>query len=249
MRAFGTALFVMFLSACGSSSSPPMESTAKAAAPAPPAAAPVQAVEAAQPAPAATLPAGANAALTDPSKATATAPATYKAKFETTKGNFVIEVTKAWAPLGADRFYNLVKIGYYDDVAFFRVITGFMVQFGIHGVPAVNDAWRSARIQDDPVKETNARGMVTFATSGPNTRTTQVFVNFRDNRPLDPQGFAPFGKVIEGMDVVDSLHAGYGEGAPRGKGPSQSEMQKTGNSYLKASFPQLDWVKKATIVE
>lgn len=247
MRGTSMALLMLILGACGGASAPPMENEAKAA-PATPAAAPVQTVEAAQPA-AAPVAAGANPALTDPSKATATAPATYKAKFETTKGNFVIEVTKSWAPKGADRFYNLVKTGYYDDVAFFRVISGFMVQFGIHGVPAANDAWRAAKIQDDPVTQSNTRGMVTFATSGPNTRTTQVFVNFRDNKALDAQGFSPFGKVVEGMEVVDSLHAGYGEGAPRGKGPSQGEMQKTGNPYLKASFPELDWVKKATIVE
>jgi peptidyl-prolyl cis-trans isomerase A (cyclophilin A) len=247
MRALSTTLFVMFLSACGSASAPPMEKEAQAAPAAPPVAAPAQAAQAAEPA--ASLPAGANAALTDPTKANAKAPDTYKAKFETTKGNFVIQVTKSWAPLGADRFYNLVKTGYYDDVAFFRVISGFMVQFGIHGTPTVNDAWRSARIQDDPVTQSNSRGMVTFATSGPNTRTTQVFISFRDNKALDAQGFSPFGKVVEGMEVVDSLHAGYGEGAPRGKGPSQAEMQRTGNAYLKASFPELDWVKKATIVE
>jgi len=245
MRGLGTALFVIFLSACGGA--PPAENAAKAAPATPPAAAPAQTAQAAEP-PAPT-PAGANAALTDPSKANAKAPDTYKAKFETTKGNFVIQVTKSWAPNGADRFYNLVKSGYYDDVAFFRVISGFMVQFGIHGTPAVNDAWRSARIQDDPVTQSNAPGMVTFATSGPNTRTTQVFINFGNNKALDAQGFSPFGKVVEGMDVVNKLHAGYGEGAPRGRGPSQAEMQKTGNAYLKASFPELDWVKKATIVE
>ena len=244
MRALSTALFVMVLSACGGSSAPPMEKEAQAAAPATPAAAaPAQTAQAAEPA------AAANTALTDPSKANAKAPDTYKAKFETTKGAFVIGVTRSWAPLGADRFYNLVKSGYYDDVAFFRVISGFMVQFGIHGTPAVNDAWRSARIQDDPVTQSNAPGMVTFATSGPNTRTTQVFINFGNNKALDAQGFSPFGKVVEGMDVVNKLHAGYGEGAPRGRGPSQAEMQKTGNAYLKASFPELDWVKKATIAE
>ena len=245
MRGLGTALFVIFLSACGGA--PPAENTAKAAPATPPAAAPAQTAQAA--APAASAPAGGNAALTDPSKATAKAPDTYKAKFETTKGDFVIQVTRSWAPLGADRFYNLVKSGYYDDVAFFRVISGFMVQFGIHGTPAVNDAWRLARIQDDPVTQSNMPGMVTFATSGPNTRTTQVFINFGNNKALDAQGFSPFGKVVEGMDVVNKLYAGYGEGAPRGKGPSQAEMQKTGNAYLKASFPDLDWVKKATIVE
>ncbi len=245
MRGFGTALLMIFLSACGSA--PPAENAAKAAPATPAAAASAHTAQAAEPAAAA--PAGANVALTDPSKANAKAPETYKAKFETTKGAFVIQVTRSWAPLGADRFYNLVKSGYYDDVAFFRVISGFMVQFGIHGTPAVNDAWRAARIQDDPVTQSNAPGMVTFATSGPNTRTTQVFINFGNNKALDAQGFSPFGKVVEGMDVVNKLYAGYGEGAPRGRGPSQAEMQKTGNAYLKASFPELDWVKKATIVE
>ena len=243
MRGFGTALFVIFLSACGGA--PPAENAAKAAPATPPAAASAQTAQAAEPA----APAAAGAALTDPSKANAKAPDTYKAKFETTKGTFVIQVTRSWAPLGADRFYNLVKSGYYDDVGFFRVISGFMVQFGIHGTPAVNDAWRTARIQDDPVTQSNMPGMVTFATSGPNTRTTQVFINFGNNKALDAQGFSPFGKVVEGMDVVNKLYAGYGEGAPRGRGPSQGEMQKTGNAYLKASFPELDWVKKATIVQ
>ena len=157
----------------------------------------------------------------------------------TRRGSFVIQVTRSWAPLGADRFYNLVKSGYYDDVAFFRVISGFMVQFGIHGTPAVNDAWRAARIQDDPASQSNARGMVTFATSGPNTRTTQVFVNFRDNKALDAQGFTPFGKVVEGMEVVDSLHAGYGDAPSRGgKGPDNARFTKEGNAYLRERIPE-----------
>ena len=246
MRVVFAALLLVTLAGCQGTSTPAVENTAQAAPAASPAA-PAQTAQAAEPA--APAAAGANAALTDPSKATAKAPDTYKAKFETTKGAFVIQVTRSWAPLGADRFYNLVKSGYYDDVAFFRVISGFMVQFGIHGDPTVNNAWRSARIQDDPVTQSNTPGMVTFATSGPNTRTTQVFINFGNNKALDAQGFSPFGKVVEGMEVVDKLHTGYGEGAPRGKGPSQAEMQKTGNAYLKASFPELDWVKKASIVE
>ena len=185
--------------------------------------------------------------------ATETAPEKFRVRFETTKGPFVVEVTRAWAPRGADRFYNLVKAGYYDDVAFFRVISGFMVQFGINGRPEVSAVWREARIPDDPVTQSNRRGMVTYAMAGPDTRTTQLFINFGDNKGLDGQGFAPFGAVVEGLAVVDSLYSGYGEGAPRGLGPdqgrAQAEMQRRGNSYLKESFPQLDWIKKASLVE
>src|SRR6202165_968178 len=131
------------------------------------------------------------------------APASYKVKFDTSKGTFVVQVTRAWAPQGADRFYNLVKNGFYDNVRFFRVISGFMVQFGINGTPAVMAAWRNAQIPDDPVTQSNKRGMITFATSGPNSRTTQVFINFADNSRLDSTGFAPFGQVVSGMNVVD----------------------------------------------
>jgi peptidyl-prolyl cis-trans isomerase A (cyclophilin A) len=167
--------------------------------------------------------------------------------FETTKGPFVIEVNRAWAPKGADRFYNLVKAGFFDEITFFRVIPNFMVQFGIHGEPSVSAIWRNAEIEDDPVKESNTRGMVTFATAGPNTRTTQVFINFKDNSPLDRQGFAPFGKVVEGMEVVDSIYSGYGEGAPRGMGPDQGRAQMEGNRYFRGTFPKLDHVKTARI--
>ena len=177
------------------------------------------------------------------------APGKFLAKFSTSKGDFTIEVQRAWAPRGADRFYNLVSNGYYDDVRFFRAITGFMVQFGIHGDPKVSVVWRNAEIPDDPVKASNKRGMVTFATAGPNARTTQVFVNFGNNDNLDGMGFAPFGKVIEGMKVVDSLYAQYGEGAPSGRGPDQSRIQAEGNAYLTSQFPKLDYVKTAKIVE
>jgi len=185
--------------------------------------------------------------LANPAALKEQAPATYKAKFETSKGIFVIQVTRAWAPLGADRFYNLVKNGFFDDVRFFRVISGFMVQFGINGNPAVSAKWREAEIHDDRVTQSNKRGMITFATAGPNTRTTQVFINFGDNSMLDGQGFAPFGKVVTGMNVVDALYAGYGEGAPRGAGPDQGRLQMEGNAYLAKSFPRMDYVKKATI--
>jgi peptidyl-prolyl cis-trans isomerase A (cyclophilin A) len=177
----------------------------------------------------------------------AQAPDSFRARFETSKGVFVIGVTRAWAPRGADRFYNLVRSGYYDGVRFFRVLPGFMAQFGIHGDPAVSAAWRDQRIEDDPVRRTNIRGMVSFATAGPGTRTTQVFINFANNDRLDGMGFAPFGQVVEGMDVVDQLYAGYGEGAPRGRGPDQSRMQGEGNAYLERAFPQLDVVKRARI--
>ena len=175
------------------------------------------------------------------------APASYKVRFDTTKGPFVIQVTRAWAPNGADRFYNLVKNGFYDNVRFFRVISGFMVQFGINGNPQLSARWREAQIPDDPVKESNTRGMITFATAGPNTRTTQVFINFGDNARLDAAGFAPFGKVVSGMNVVDSLNAEYGEGAPRGQGPDQGRLQREGNAYLSREFARMDYVKKATI--
>lgn len=177
------------------------------------------------------------------------APATYKVKFDTSKGPFVVEINRDWAPRGADRFYTLVKSGFYDDVRFFRVISGFMVQFGINGNPNVMAQWREKPVQDDPVKQSNKRGYITFAMAGPNTRTSQVFINFVDNTNLDQMGFAPFGRVISGMDVVDKLNAEYGEGAPRGRGPDQSRMQREGNAYLAASFPRLDYVKKATITQ
>lgn len=185
--------------------------------------------------------------LSDPATLNDKAPAAYKAKFDTSKGAFVVEVHRDWAPNGADRFYNLVKNGFYDNARFFRVIDGFMVQFGINGDPNIARAWRDANIKDDPVKESNRRGMITFATAGPNTRTTQVFINFGDNAPLDGQGFSPFGKVVSGMEVVDSLYKGYGEGAPHGNGPDQGRIQQQGNAYLEKDFPELDFIKTATI--
>lgn len=180
--------------------------------------------------------------LTAPSKLTEKAPDTFKVRFDTTKGAFTIEVTRSWAPNGADRFYNLVKSGYFKDTGFFRVVPGFMVQFGIHGDPKVAAAWREANIPDDPVKGSNTRGMVTFATAGPNTRTTQLFINYGNNTFLDGQGFAPFGKVTDGMDVVDKINSEYGEH------PIQPRIQREGNAYLKKEFPNLDYIKSATIV-
>jgi peptidyl-prolyl cis-trans isomerase A (cyclophilin A) len=192
---------------------------------------------------------GATASLKNPATLTEKAPDTFKVDVDTTKGAFVIEVTRAWAPNGADRFYNLVKNGFYDQVRFFRVIQGFMAQFGIHGDPAVSAAWRSARIPDDPVKQSNKRGYVTFATAGPGTRTTQLFINLVDNQGLDAQGFAPIGRVVSGMNVVEKLYGGYGEGAPRGQGPEQGRLQAEGNAYLEKSFPRLDYIKTASIAK
>ncbi len=188
--------------------------------------------------------------LLNPEAANKTAPDTFKVKFTTTKGDFVMQVHRDWAPLGADRLYNLVDAGFYDGVTFFRAVDGFMVQFGIHGDPQVSKVWKEARIKDDPVLKSNTRGMVSFATAGKDTRTTQMFINYVDrNKFLDNMGFSPVAEITEGMDVVDSLYRGYGEGAPRGKGPHQGKMQSEGNVYLNAEFPGLDHIVKAEIVE
>ena len=189
------------------------------------------------------------ASLQTPAAFTEKAPDTFKVNVDTSQGAFVVEVTRAWAPNGADRFYNLVKNGFFDNVRFFRVIGGFMAQFGIHGDPRISAAWRNARIPDDPVKQSNKRGYLTFATAGPGTRTTQVFINLVDNGTLDAQGFAPFGRVVSGMKVVDKLYDGYGEGAPRGRGPDQSRVQMEGNAYLEKTFPKLDSIKTTSIAE
>jgi len=192
---------------------------------------------------------GVNRALLNPAALNEQAPPVYKAKFDTSKGTFVVEVHRDWAPIGADRFYNLVKNGFYDDDRFFRVVEGFMVQFGISGNPQVSAQWENANLKDDPVTQSNKPGMITFATRGPNTRTTQVFINYNDNARLDTMGFAPFGQVTVGMNVVQSLYSGYGEGAPRGAGPSQPRMQADGNTYLASQFPKLDYITKATITK
>lgn len=186
--------------------------------------------------------------FSDPAKLTEKSPETFKAQFDTTKGKFTIQVTRSLSPNGADRFYNLVRSGYFKDIAFFRVIPGFMCQFGIHGEPAVAAEWRAAPLTDDAVKGSNTRGMITFATAGPNTRTTQLFINLVDNPRLDGMGFSPFGKVVEGMEIVDKLNGEYGEGFPRGRGPDQSRIQSEGNAYLKKDFPNLDYIKSAIII-
>jgi peptidyl-prolyl cis-trans isomerase A (cyclophilin A) len=190
-----------------------------------------------------------SAAYADPSKLTGKAPDTFDAVFNTTKGPITVEVTRSLSPNGADRFYNLVKSGFFTDIAFFRVIPGFMCQFGIHGDPAISAKWRDANIQDDPVKGSNTRGTITYAmSSAPNSRSTQFFINFADNTGLDGQGFAPFGKVVKGMDVVDKINGEYGEGAPSGSGPDQGRIQMEGNAYLKKDFPHLDYIKSATVI-
>jgi peptidyl-prolyl cis-trans isomerase A (cyclophilin A) len=178
------------------------------------------------------------------------APDKFKARFTTSQGAFTITVDRKVAPLGADRFYHLVKGRFFEDARFFRVLSGFMVQFGIPADPAESVLWKNANIPDDPVRETNTRGMVTYATAGPGTRTTQIFINYSNgNKRLDQSGFAPFGEVTEGMEVVDKLYAGYGEGEPSGSGPSQKRLEKEGNPYLLRDFPKLDYIKKAEIVD
>jgi peptidyl-prolyl cis-trans isomerase A (cyclophilin A) len=176
------------------------------------------------------------------------APAVFEAKFTTTIGDFIVQVTRAWAPRGADRFYNLVKYHFFDGAAFFRVIDGFVVQFGISARPDVSAAWEDAKILDDPVAQSNTRGMLTFATSGPNTRTTQMFISLGDNPNLDSMGFSPLGKVTTGMDVVDKLYKEYGEGQPNGNGPDQNRIQHEGKAYLEKSYPLLDTIKTAIIM-
>jgi cyclophilin family peptidyl-prolyl cis-trans isomerase len=185
--------------------------------------------------------------LANPTALNEKAPAAYKVRFDTERGPVIVDVRRDWAPNGADRFYNLVKNGFYDNARFFRVVSGFMVQFGIHGDPKVSAVWRTATIKDDPVRQGNKRGFITYATSGPNSRTTQVFINFADNGSLDSQGFAPFGQVVSGMEKVDAMFAGYGEGAPQGRGPDQGRIQREGNAYLTKDFPKLDYIKKATL--
>lgn len=177
------------------------------------------------------------------------APDSFKVAFETNKGRIVVQAVRAWAPQGVDRFYALVNDHYYDGVKFFRVLPNFMAQFGINGDPAENALWKDRNITDDPVVQSNKRGFVTYATGGPNTRTTQLFINKRDNVRLDGMGFAPFARVIEGMEVVDSLNMEYGEGAPEGRGPSQGRIEREGNRYLNGEFPRLDSIVRARVAK
>jgi peptidyl-prolyl cis-trans isomerase A (cyclophilin A) len=242
-----------------SKSQPPAESTAsqppKTEAPVQPAATPSPAES--KPAPDASAkakpaePAAHNYLkdLLSPAKLKEKAPETYKVKFDTTRGQFTITVTRAWAPLEADRFYNLVKHHFYDNAAFFRVVPNFVVQFGISANPAVNSAWEHVTMKDDPPSQTNNRGTITFAQTGnPNSRGTQVFINLKDNPRLDHmgQGFAPFGIVDgNGMNVVEMMYEGYGDSA----GPDQDQLEKQGDPYLLKGWPKLDHIKTATLVE
>lgn len=198
--------------------------------------APTKAAPKAAPAPAAAP------SLLKPSTLRAKAPDVYKVKMTTTKGDVIIQVNRAWAPIGSDRFYNLVRNGFYTNAAFFRVLPRFVAQFGISARPDVNAVWENARIPDDRVTQSNKRGTLTFATAGPNTRTTQIFINFSDNAALDTQGFAPFGEVVEGMDLVDKFFAGYGES------PDQGQITAKGKAYLDQKFPNLDRIVSATIM-
>jgi peptidyl-prolyl cis-trans isomerase A (cyclophilin A) len=185
-------------------------------------------------------------ALKNPAALKEKAPEKFSVKFETTKGEFVIDVTRAWSPNGADRFYNLAKNGFFDGVKFFRVVPNFVVQFGIHGDPALATKWLEANIPDDEVKSSNKRGFITYAKSSrPNSRSTQLFINLKDNVRLDTMGFSPFGEVTKGMDVVDKLYQGYGEQLTQ----LQGEIAEKGNAFLDKDWPKLDGIKKATLVK
>ncbi len=187
-----------------------------------------------------------NPALKNPAALKAKAPEKFKVKFDTTKGSFFMEVTRAWSPNGADRFYNLVKNGFFDNVKFFRVSPNFVVQFGIHGDPAISKKWLDSTIPDDKVMESNKRGFITFAKSGqPNSRSTQFFISLKDNDFLDATGFSPFGKVTKGMEVVDKLYGGYGEQLTQ----LQGQIAEEGNTYLEKNWPKLDGIKSATLVK
>jgi peptidyl-prolyl cis-trans isomerase A (cyclophilin A) len=181
--------------------------------------------------------------LMNPSTLKATAPDLFRVKFTTTHGDFVVEVHRAWAPLGVDRFYNLVVNNFFTDAAFFRYVPNFIVQFGLPANPAIGRVWQSANFKDDPVKHSNTKGTLTFATAGPNTRTTQFFINFADNTPLDAQGFAAFGSVVSGMNIAEGLYSGYGEK------PDQGQITTVGKAYIDKNFPKLDSIKSATIEE
>jgi peptidyl-prolyl cis-trans isomerase A (cyclophilin A) len=185
-----------------------------------------------------------NPVLLHPAKLHAKAPAVYRARFATTKGSFVVTVTRAWAPRGADRFYDLVRAGFYDGQRLFRVLPGFVLQWGISGTPTIARAWENASIPDDPVRRSNVPGTISFATAGPNTRTTQVFINLGSNTSLDRQGFAPFGRVTSDMTAIAKLYAGYGEAPSR----AQAQITSQGEAFLKKRFPRLDRILKAQIV-
>jgi peptidyl-prolyl cis-trans isomerase A (cyclophilin A) len=238
----------MLFSGCKSKPQPsetPTPEQPKAEAPAATTPAPAVSAPAKKEVPPAAPHPGFDHALLKPAMLRAQAPEKYDVKFDTTRGAFTITVTRAWAPLGADRFYNLVKHHFYDDAAFFRVVPGFVVQFGISAQPAVSAAWEHTEFKDDSVTHSNKRGTISFATAGPNTRTTQVFINLKDNAGLDGMGFAPFGVVDgQGMNVVEMMYEGYGDA----NAPNQDQLQKLGDPYLKKGWPKLDYIKTATLV-
>ena len=183
-----------------------------------------------------------NAADIGPKAATKQAPKSFKVKVTTTKGSFTLLCEKEWAPIGTDRFYNLIQQGFFKDVKFFRYVPGFVVQFGLAADPKISALWKDSNFKDDPVKQSNLEGYITFATSGPNTRTTQLFISLADNKRLDGMGFAPFGKVTEGMDVLKKLYSEYGET------PDQGMIEKEGNKYLDKNFPKMDYIKEMKII-
>lgn len=200
--------------------------------------------------PAAPVPAPKADLLSKPTLDYPASPSEFKVRFETTKGNFTVRLVRDWSPRGVDHFHYLVQAGYYSDIAFFRVIEGFMAQFGMHGDPKINDLWSNTSLKDDPVKVSNKRGFLTYAkTNRPDSRSIQLFINLVDNPNLDSMGFSPIGEVVDGMDVVDTLYSGYGEGAPRGRGPSQGVIAQQGNSYLKQQFPKLDYIQKVALMK
>ena len=177
------------------------------------------------------------------------APAEFKVKLDTTKGDIVLKITREWAPKGADRFHALVKAGYYDDCRFYRVLPKYIAQFGINGTPATAAKWKELPIDDDTVKQKNLRGRLTFAKGGPNTRTTNLFFNLKDNAALDTLGFAPIGEIVEGLELADQLFSGYGDGAPKGRGPNQKKITEEGNAWLQKDFKDLDYIKSAKVLE
>jgi len=182
-----------------------------------------------------------------PGRLTETAPETFRARFETSAGDFVVEVNREWSPRGADRFYNLVRSGFYDGQRIYRVVPGFMSQWGLHGDPVATYQWRDRFIDDDPVVVSNTRGRITFATCDVDCRISEIFVNTDDNPELDDQGFSPFGEVVEGMEAVDAFYGEYGDGPPRGEGPYQAQVRAEGNEYLDAEFPELTRIEGAVI--
>lgn len=175
-------------------------------------------------------------------------PEVFRVKFETTQGDFVVEATRAWAPHGVDRFHELVRARYFDESRFYRVLRGFIAQFGVHRDFSVHAKWRNLFIVDDPRREKNLRGTLAFAQSGPSTRATEIFINLADNAVLDDQGFVPFGKIVEGIEVIDKLYSGYGEMRPEGKEIDAGRVEEEANEYLAPRFPKMDYVKRARLL-